>query len=131
MAKTALVESLIEDSITLVKQLDSGIYKPNKVVWYYYADIDVWRLIVVSHAFEEMLPKQELLAYKVIAESINIKDLLSLSIAKVKLMKNDDPLINTLRFLNDTRPDNFIKVHYSDTTINGFFINDMVILRSV
>ncbi len=130
MAETTLVESLIEDSIELIKQLDEGAYKPSKAFWYYYDDVDTWRFIIVSSEADKLLPKQEPLAYKVIAEAINQKQLTSLSISEVKLMKSDDPLIGTLHFLIGTGPDNIIKANFSDTTINGIFIKDMVILRS-
>lgn len=130
MAETALVEGLIEDSIELVKELDEGQYKPSKVIWYYYDDVDSWRLIIVNNEMDKLLPKQEPLAYKVIAEAINKKGLSSLSISEVKLMKSDDPLIGTLGFLMRTGPDNITKANFSDTTINGIFIKDMVILRS-
>jgi hypothetical protein len=35
-----------------------------------------------------------------------------------------------LGFLMKTGPDNFVKGNFSDTTLNGIFIKDMVILRS-
>jgi hypothetical protein len=130
MAETTLVEGLIQDSIQLVQQLDVGQYKPSKVVWYYYDDVDTWRLIVVSGEFDKMLPKNEPLAYKIIAEAINSIDLSSLSISEVKLMKSDDPLVGTLGFLLGTGPDNITQANFSNTTINGIFIKDMVILRS-
>jgi hypothetical protein len=130
MAETALVKGLIQDSIQLVQQLDVGQYKPSKVVWYYYDDVDTWRLIVVSGEFDKILPKNEPLAYKIIAEAINSIDLSSLSISEVKLMKSDDPLVGTLGFLLGTGPDNITQANFSNTTINGIFIKDMVILRS-
>jgi hypothetical protein len=130
MAETALVEGLLEDSIELVKELDEGQYKPSKVIWYYYDDVDSWRLIIVNNEMDKLLPKQEPIAYKVIAEAINKKDLSSLSISEVKLMKSDDPLIATLGFLIRTGPDEIVKTNFSDTTINRMFLKDMVILRS-
>jgi hypothetical protein len=130
MAETALVEGLIQDSIQLVQQLDVGQYKPSKVMWYYYDDVDTWRLIIVSSEFDKMLPNSEPLAYKVIAEAINATDLSSLSISEVKLMKSDDPLVGVLGFLIGTGSDNIVQANFSNTTINGIFIKDMVILRS-
>lgn len=130
MAETTLVEGLIKDAIQLILQLDVGKYKPNKVVWYYYEDVDTWRLIIVSHEFDKMLPKEEPLAYKIIAEAINKADLSSLSISEVKLLKNDDPLMGTLGFLIKTGDNNIMQANFSNTTINGIFIKDMIILRS-
>lgn len=130
MAETALVEGLIQDSIQLVQQLDVGQYKPSKVIWYYYDDVDTWRLIIVSDEFDKMLPKNEPLAYKIIAEAINATGLSSLSISEVKLMKSDIPLVGTLGFLMKTSPDNIMQANFSNITINGIFIKDMLIIRS-
>lgn len=130
MAETALVEGLIEDSIKLVNKLDEGDFKPSKVIWYYYEDVDAWRLIISGSEFHKLLPKQEPHAYKIIAEAINAKELPSLSVSEVKLMKGDDPLLGTLGFLVGTGPDNIIRANFSDTTLNGIFIKDMIILRS-
>jgi len=130
MAENALVEGLIEDSIELVKELDKGKYKPSKVIWYYYDDVDSWRLIIVNNEIDKLLPKQEPLAYKGIAEAINKINLSSLSISEVKLMKSGDPLIGAVSSLLRTGPDNLLRANFSDTTLNGIFIKDMIILRS-
>lgn len=130
MAEAAMVEGLIEDSIELIKKLDEGDYKPSKVIWYYYDDVDSWRLIISGGEFDKLLPKQEPHAYKIIAEAVNAKKLSSLSISEVKLMKGDDPLLGTLGFLVGTGPDNIIRANFSDTTLNGIFIKDMIIMRS-
>lgn len=130
MAEAAMVEGLIEDSIELIKKLDEGNYKPSKVIWYYYDDVDSWRLIISGDKFDKLLPKQEPHAYKIIAEAVNAKNLSSLSISEVKLMKGDDPLLGTLGFLVGTGPDNIIRANFSDTTLNGIFIKDMIIMRS-
>lgn len=130
MAETAMVEGLVEDSIELVKKLDEGKFKPKKVIWYYYEDVDAWRLIISGDDFDKLLPKQEPHAYKIIAEAINTKQLPTLSISEVKLMKGDDPLLGTLGFLVGTGPDNIIRANFSDTTLNGIFIKNMIIMRS-
>lgn len=130
MAETALVDGLIEDSIELVKELDHSQYKPTKVIWYYYDDVDSWRLIIVNSELDKLLPKQEPLAYKYIAEAITRTNLSSLSISEIKLMRSDDPLIGALSFLMRTGADGFVRASFSDTTMNGIFIKDMVILRS-
>lgn len=130
MAEKTMVEGLIDDSIELIKELDKGAFKPSKAIWYYYEDVDSWRLILSGGEFDKLLPKQEPHAYKKIAEIVNEKELPSLSISEVKIMKGDDPLLSTLGFLVGTGPDNIIRANFSDTTLNGIFIKDMIILRS-
>lgn len=130
MAETALVDGLVEDSIELVRGLDQMQYKPSKVLWYYYDDVDTWRLIMVNSEIDKLLPNHEPKAYKFIAEAINNISLSSLSISDIKLMKSDDPLIGTVGFLMKTDSDIIVKASFSDTTINGIFIKDLIILRS-
>jgi len=130
MAETAMVEGLVEDSVELIKKLDEGSYKPTKVIWYYYDDVDSWRLIISGFEFDKLLPKQEPHAYKIIAEAVNVENLSSLSISEIKLMKGDDPLLGALGFLVGTDPDGIIRANFNDTTLNGTFIKSMIIMRS-
>ncbi len=130
MAETAMVEGLIEDSIELVAKLDEGKYKPSKVIWYYYEDVDAWRLIISGGAFDKLLPDKEPHVYKIIAEAVNAKELPSLSVSEIKPMKMNDPLLDALGSLIATGPDSIIRANFSDTTLNGIFIKDMIILRS-
>ncbi len=130
MGEKTLVESQIEDSIELIKHLDSSGYQPRLGVWYYYDDVDEWRLILVGEAFDKHLPKQEPLAYKAIAEAISEKDLSSLTISEVKLMKSDEPLTHIMKVLIGTGPTGIARAHFTNTTINGVFIKEMIVLRS-
>lgn len=124
-----MVEELIEESILLVKKLDEGDFKPSRVFWYYYEDVETWRLILSGKEFDKLLPKQEPHAYKIIAEAINHIQLTTLSISDLKLMRSDDALIKTISFLVHTDSDGFIRANFSDTTLNGIFIKEMIILR--
>lgn len=130
MGEKTLVESRISDSIELIKQLDSSGYQPSVAVWYYYGDADEWRLILVGEKFDQHLPKQELLAYQAIAKAINEKNLVTINISEVKIIKSDEPLAKTLRSIVKTEPTGITGMHFSDTTISGVFINEMIILRS-
>lgn len=130
MGEKTLVESQIADSIELIKHLDASGYQPSLGVWYYYDDVDEWRLILVSENFDKQLPKKEPLAYRVIAEAISAKDLSSITISEVKIMKSDEPLTKTMKILVGTGPTGIVRAHFSNTTINGIFIKEMIVLRS-
>lgn len=130
MDQEALVEARIEDSIEFVKELDKYEHKLTKAIWYYYDDVETWRLILAGPSLNKLLPKQEPLAYKFIAEAMNNKKLTSLSISEIKLMRTDDPLISTLSFLIGTDAEGVIRASFNDTTINGVFIKSMLVLRS-
>lgn len=130
MGEKSLVEGLITDSIQLVKNLDQSKNNPSLVVWYFYEDADEWRLLIAGQTFDQLLPKKEALAYQTISESISSSDLQSLSISLVKLVRSDDPLPKALGFLVGTPPDGIIQAQFTDTTLNGIFIKEIIIIRS-
>jgi len=130
MGEKTLVEGLITDSVELVKTLDRLNSNPSFVVWYYYEDADEWRLLIAGPTYDQYLPKQETLAYQKISEAISSCDLQSVSISLIKLVRSDDPLPNALSFLVGTPADGLVQANFSDTTLNGIFIKEMVVLRS-
>jgi hypothetical protein len=130
MGEKALVESLLEDSIALVRALDASEAAPKLAAWYFYEDAGEWRLLIAGETFDQLLPKKEALAYQKISEAISSAGLQSLSISLVKLIQSSEALPKALRFLIGTPPDGMAQAHFSDTTLNGIFIKEMVVLRS-
>jgi LPS sulfotransferase NodH len=130
MGEKTLVESQITDATELIKQLDSSGHQPSVAAWYYYDDVDEWRLIIIGKKFDEYLPKQEALAYRAIAEAINTKNLASISVSEVKIIKSDEPLSQIMKVILNTDSTGIVRLHFNNTTINGIFIKEMIILRS-
>lgn len=130
MGDKALVEGLITDSIELIKKLDSSGASPTLAAWYFYEDAEEWRLLIAGPAFDQLLPTNEALAYQTISEAISSADLQSLSISLVKLVESTSPLPRALKYLVDTPPTGIVQAHFSDTTLNGIFIKEMMVLRS-
>jgi len=130
MGEKTLVKGLIADSIELVKTLDQSQSNPTFVVWYFYEDADEWRLLIAGPVFDQYLPRQEALAYQKISEAISSIDLQSVSISIIKIIRSDDALPKVLSFLVGTPPDGVVQANFSDTTLNGIFIKEMVVLRS-
>jgi hypothetical protein len=130
MGEKALVESQIADAISLIKGLDADGLSPNFAVWYYYDDADEWRLLIASPAFDALLPKQESLAYRKVAEAMTALSLSSLAISQVKVVASSSSLPQALKRLIGTDPSGLIRAHFSDTTLNGIFIKEMIVLRS-
>lgn len=80
--------------------------------------------------FDRHLPKEEAIAYQRVAEVISDKELRSLSISRVKLIKTDDALSKALSFLMGAPADGIVQVSFTDTTPSGIFIKEMLIMRS-
>jgi hypothetical protein len=130
MAETALVESQIADAVELLRLLDASGNGPTLAVWYYYEDVDQWRLILAGPTYDALLPKSEAFAYKSLAETIAGSTLKSLSISDLKLLPTTSPLAMALRSLVRSPPQATIQARFVNTTLNHIFIKEMVILRS-
>lgn len=129
MVEKALVESQIVDSQRLIKSLDETPLKPALAAWYYYDDIDDWRLILCGKEIDAFLPGKEALAYKTVGEQLNMLNS-GLSVSDIKFLVTKAPLISALGFIIGTGPKDISGIHLSNTTFNGVFIKDAVILRS-
>ena len=131
MGENALVESKISEGILLIKQLDEDDNSPSFATWYFYADVNEWRLIIAGPKFDELLPKKEPIAYKKIIESMSKLSLESLSVSDIKLVPTTSPLPLAIRTLIRTAdPTGFSQAHFIDTTLNGIFMKELIISRS-
>jgi hypothetical protein len=130
MGEKPLVESQIDDSIRLILKLDLDGNSPTLAVWYFYDDLDEWRLLIAGPTFDALLPKQEPVAYGKLVEAMASVSLSYLSISYLKLVRTNSPLAQALHFLIRTGSTGTARTYFSNTTLNGIFIKDMVILRS-
>lgn len=129
MAEKALVDSQLVDSQALLRSLDATVLKPGFAAWYYYDDIDDWRFILSSKEIDSFLPGKEALAYKAIGEHLT-KLNSGLSVSDIKFLVTKAPLILALGCIFVTEPEGISNIHMSDTTLNGMFLKEVVILRS-
>jgi hypothetical protein len=130
MGETALVEGKVADAIQLIQKLDASGNGPSMAIWYFYDDADEWRLLIAGPTFDALLPKQEAVAYRKLVEAISGLSLSSLSVSDLKLMETKAPLAQSLRRLVGTGPTGIARAHFTNTTLNGIFIKEMIIMRS-
>jgi hypothetical protein len=100
------------------------------VLWYFFSDAEVWRLLVAGRTFDLLLPKDESQAYQKIARAIENANLTSLSIADVKPVRTDDPLLVATKFVIKTPANGVVRAHFRDNTFNGIFVKEMLVLRA-
>lgn len=129
MAEKALVDSQLADSQDLLRSLDETVLKPALAAWYYYDDIDDWRFILCGKEIDLFLPGKEALAYKTVGEQLT-KLNSGLSVSDIKFLVTKAPLISALGFIIGTGPEDISNIHLSNTTLNGIFLKEAVILRS-
>jgi hypothetical protein len=130
MGEKALVESQLDEALALIRELDATGDSPSLAVWYFYEDAGEWRLLIGGSTFDVLLPKQEALGYRKIAEAMAAAKLASLTISEVKLVETHAALPKALRFLIGTGPKGLVRAHFTNTTLNGIFMKEMIILRS-
>ncbi len=130
MGEKALVESLINDAVALIKKLDEAGTSPTFAAWYYYDDADEWRLLIASTVLDPLLQKQEAVAYRKIIEALASTTPVVLGVSDLKLVATNYQLLQALRFLISTDPTGIVRAHFKDCTMNGIFIKELVILRS-
>lgn len=130
MAQGALVESDISDSIALIKLLDEQGDQVSSAFWHYFPDAEEWRLMLAGPTFDKLLPKEEAQAYQLLAEALTASHAASLTIAEVKLVRSDHSLVETARRIIATPRAGVVRAHFTDTTVNGVFVKEMVVLRS-
>ena len=130
MAEEALVESLVSDSAKLVAELDSQSDGPSNALWYYFSDAEEWRFLIAGTTFDRLLPKDENQAYQKVAKAITTAALASLTIADVKLVRTDDPVLVATKFVISTPAHAVVRAHFRDNTFNGIFVKEMLVLRA-
>jgi hypothetical protein len=130
MAEKTLVESKVRESNKLIKALDEGHDSPQLAAWYYYEDIDDWRLILSGSAYDQLLPAKESLLYKKLAEYLVKNGISSIEISDIKFLKTDAPLLVAMSFIIGTDAFSLNSIRMSNNTFNGVFIRDVVLIRS-
>lgn len=130
MAEETLVESRVTDSVKLIKQLDKQGDSPTNALWYFYSDAEEWRVLIAGPAFDKLLPKEEGHAYQKIAQAIASAKLDTLTIADVKLIRTDDPVLKATRFVLKTPKSAVVRAHFRDNTFNGIFVKEMLVMRA-
>jgi len=130
MAEEALVESLVQDSVQLVEELDKQGDTPTNALWYYFSDAEEWRFLIAGSTFDNLLPQNQIQAYEKLGRAIAKADLAFLSIGNVKLVRRDDPLLIATRFVIKTPPNGVIRAHFRDNVFNGIFVKEMLVLRA-
>jgi hypothetical protein len=130
MAEKKMVENKLEETSKLIKYLDSTDYSPSTILWQYFTDADDWRLIIAGKAFDQHLPKNELLAYKIISEALKSENIAEISMADIMIIKTTNSMLYIPNSLFRTDPKGIGRFYFQNNTVNGVFIKEMIIIRS-
>ena len=79
---------------------------------------------------DSLLPQKEAVAYQRVAKVLTSLTLTSLALSDLKLVRTDFPLVKAIQVILRTPANSVGVAHFSDTTLNGIFMKEMVVLRS-
>ena len=127
LVKESLSEQMISAGSDLIRRLDEAGLRVTGALWFYEADSNDWRLIIVS-------PDVRAKGVKTVYEEVQAvvratpDDQPIISLKDISVVDSDDPLISLLRIAIKT--DNGIsRIRFSRNMINGTLIEDSYIYR--
>ena len=127
MVGTALTPQLIEEGAELLRALDAAGLIPDAAFWFYFSDINAWKLVLAEMRVGPAGPRE---VYKQVQRALGTRadKIKSFSLADVVVAKPDAPVVSVLkRALRVER--NAGGVRFSQNVIDGVLIEDAYIYR--
>ena len=130
MDQTALVEAQIKAGAALVTALDRDGMGPSAAFWFYYSDTEQWRLLLCGPKLDAVKKTPER-TYTAVAKTLaSLGDAAQpLSIADIKVIPSDDPIVQVLRVMLRTAPNAIVGASFKNSFINGILIEDVYAYR--
>ncbi|MCF6177955.1 MAG: hypothetical protein L3J63_01005 [Geopsychrobacter sp.] len=126
MVNSSLTDGMIQAGRALVRELDQKELSPNAAFWFYFSDIETWKLIIAEMKVGQIGPRD---IYKKIQNIIKkTPDCSSLNLDDVTLAKPDSPIVSLLRLAINTGPE-ISGIRFKQNVINGNVIEDAYIYR--
>jgi len=127
MVGAALTPQLIEEGAELLQALDASGLTPDAAFWFYFSDINAWKLVLAEMRVGPDGPRE---VYKQVQRTLDaLSDTIkSFSLADVVVAKPDAAVVSVLkRALRVER--NAGGVRFSQNVIDGVLIEDAYIYR--
>lgn len=127
MVETQLTAEMIEAGEALIKRLDESKIKPDAVFWFYFSDIEAWRLVIAEYKLGEVGPQE---AYRELQRVLRAhpEETKSLSLDNVAMARPHSPLVALLRIAIKTGP-GISDIRFTNNVINGTVVEDAYIYR--
>jgi hypothetical protein len=127
MVEAALTPELIQEGANLVQALDGAGLAPDAAFWFYFPDINAWKLVLAEMKVGPQGPRE---VYKQIQRTLiglsgTIK---TLSLDDVAVLKPDAPVVSVLKKAIRTGP-GIGGIRFSQNMIDGVLIEDAYIYR--
>lgn len=131
MAKEVLLDSDIDAGKNLLKALDENGFNITTAMWFYYSDIEEWKLLLSSPDFNKIKdPNEPSRIYTKISQIINdSKDVAITPLESVKILLKNDPLIKLFGFIISAKGISAIRMKAN--YLNGIYVEDALIYRNI
>ena len=127
MVAETLTREMIQSGGALVRKLDERGLSPDAAFWFYFPDLQQWKLIIAEVNLASRGPRE---TYKEIQDTIGKaeEELGDLSLDSVALAKPDAPIVSLLGAAISTGP-GISGIRFTNSVINGTVIEDAYIYR--
>ena len=127
MVEVTLKQERIDAGAALVRRLDAVGMQLDAAFWFYFPDIDAWKLVIAEVKVAKKGPKQ---VYREIQKLLRKygSDFPELSLEDVTLAKPGAPIVSLLKVALKTGP-GMSGIRFTDNVINGMHIDDAYIYR--
>jgi len=122
----SLSPEMVETGEKLLHLLDEAKFDVSAALWFYFSDVNAWRLLIASPKVKIEGPRK---AYKKVQSVVSkMLETPKVGIQNIAVVDSRDPLIHLLR--GALRSGAAISgIRFSKNTINGHFIEDAYIYR--
>ena len=129
MVDEYLTIEMIKNGATLIGKLDESSFQPDAALWFYFPDIQQWKLLIADEKVGQTGPKKLYQKINQILTKFNdqIEDI---TLDDIVLVKTDAPIIKLLRVAIKTGP-GISGVRFQKNVINGVLIEDSYIYRLI
>jgi hypothetical protein len=127
MVATTLTKEMIDAGTALLRKLDREGVQPDAAFWFYFPDIQQWKLVLAEEKLGRVGPRE---TYKQIQEVLSRfrRELKALSLDNITLAKPDAPIVALLRVAIRTGPE-ISGIRFTNNVINGMVVEDAYIYR--
>ncbi len=127
MVEATLTPELIQEGAELLKALDAAGLSPDAAFWFYFSDINAWKLVLAEVKVGPQGPRE---VYKQIQRTLGaLSDKIkTLSLDDVAVAKPDAPVVSVLKRAVRTGP-GIGGIRFSQNVIDGVLIEDAYIYR--
>lgn len=129
MVDRQLTNALIESGRSLIQTLDDAKVEVDAALWFYFPDIESWKLIISVPRLIKKGPREAYEAIQKAARKLE-RGGVQVPLSDVTVAKKNTPLLDLLRVAVRTGP-GISGVRFTQNVINGNLVEDAYIYRLV